>query len=267
MAVMDAVAQAAFFRTQLGATLPPLQVAAFEADLVRANLEFMDPALQQVAAAAAAAGSPPHDARKAVWAEYHRRVAEVDRLFPVFFTFESAWRALTGEVLKARYGGSDAWWHPVRAAVQAGAGSVRLGFLGGVPARNDVIRRVENLLRNQPPSSRAALATSYDLVGAGTLGDVGWFIDNHWGAVASVFSAPAGGAPTSTQFAALFRRVREARNDAYHHRPVPSPKKVVDAAERLLDLIDVHLGTRVAAVAASTPAPFAFALPLQPRHR
>ena len=267
MAVMDAAAQKAFFRTRLGATLPPLQVTAFEADLVRANLEFMDPALQQVAAVTMAAGSPPRDARRAVWTEYHRRVTEVDRLFPVFFTFESAWRALTAEVLKARYGGTDAWWHPVRAAVQRSAASTRLGFLGGVPARNDVIRRVENLLGNQLPAARAALATSYDLIGAGTLGDVGWFIDNHWSAVTSVFSAPAGGTPTSAQFAALFRRVREARNDAYHHRPVPNPQKVVDAAERLLDLIDVHLETRVAAIATSASAPFAFAVPVQPRHR
>lgn len=263
---MDASAQATFFGNKLGATLPPLRIAAFERDLLTANLALMDAALQQVAATARTVGASPRDARAAVWAEYDRRVADIQRLFPVFFTFESAWRTLSAAVLRQRYGGDDGWWHPVRAAMAAGSGVSRVGYLGGVPARNEVVRRVENILRNQPTADLHRMATSYDLLEVCTLGDVSWMIDRHWSAVASTFSATALPAPTSAIFADLFRRVREARNDAYHHRPVSDGQKVIAAAERLLDLVDVHLGARVATTSSAALGAFAFAVLRQPRH-
>lgn len=268
MAMMTAAQQVQVFRDGLGTVLPSLQVDVFAADLLRTNLNVMDAALKAVAATVRAAGKPPRDARAAVWAEYHRRVAEVAQLLPVLFTFESAWRTVSAEVLKARYGGVDGWWHPVRAAMHPGGRAAPVPALGGVPARSDVVRRVERMLSMVGGPVQATLSSSYDLLEAGSLKDVEWLVDAHWSTFASTFSPAAiGGPPTSAQFGALFRRVRLARNDAYHHRTVSDRQKVVDAAERLLDLVDVHLGDRVAATTGSRLFPFAFAVARQPRHR
>ena len=43
-------------------------------------------------------------------------------------------------------------------------------------------------------------------------------------------------------------RVRKARNDAYHHRVVEGRTEVVSAAERFVDLLNIHLGDREAGI-------------------
>ena len=264
MPVMNARQQADFFRTQLGSSLPPLQVREFEADLLHVNLNVMDAALQQVAATARTAGKPPRSARGAVWASCNRSVAEINQLFPVFFIFESAWRAVLSEVLKARYGGSDTWWHPIRAAMHSDGRGIT--SLEGAQVSNDVVRRVVNMLKRQNAAQLSTLTSSYNLIEASILSDVEWLIERHWSMVASLFSLSLDPRPTSSQFTALFKRVREARNDAYHHRIVSNRQRAVDAAEKLLDLINVHLGSQATAIAAAGPAPFRFNVVRVPRH-
>lgn len=262
---MDSVEQVRFFRSRLGRILPGLQADLFAADLTRANLDVMDAALKQVAAAATAAGSPPRDARAAVWAEYDRRLAEIAQLFPVFFTFESAWRSLMAVLLAGHYGADD-WWQPIRASVLAGRPASTVAMLGGAPARPEVVDTVARMLRPMG-RSLAHVSGSYGLLQAGTLGNVETLIERHWSTVRSALrTTTAVGSPTLAQFMVMFGRVRNARNDAYHHRVVAQRVRVVAAAETLLDLVDVHLGDHVVRVEAVHPAPFTLQVGREPRH-
>src|ERR1700735_3244146 len=252
------------FTTRLGAVQPPAQIDLFSADLMHANLDLMNAALKE-ACAIAARGSAPRNAREAVLALYNIKIAEVSQLFPLFFVFESAFRSFTAARLAIVYD-DDQWWRPVRDAVTSGSSLRALHRLGGQAARRDVTDTVAHLIRGMGPAA-ARIATSYDLLEGGTLAHVERLINSHWSQIDHVLRHnPAAPKLTAAAFMDLFRVVRTARNDAYHHRSVAHRPRVVAIAERLLDMLDISLNARMTRIGAAAISPLSFALPIKARH-
>jgi hypothetical protein len=263
--MMTADEQLEFYRTRFGRLVTSAQRQRFWSDLSRSNLDVMSAALRQAEAAAKRANRPPTDVRLAVLAQYERIAGSMSQLFPVFFIFESAWRSYVAVALKAIYG-SDDWWHGVRDAVAGGSDTSPITVLGGRQASTELVRTVTHVLTGV--RGCGGLETTYELVEESSLGHLGKLIEGHWGSIAAGLNgATPAGPPTWSRFEPLWRRVRQARNDAYHHRVVSDRTKVVAAAEQLLDLLDVHLGSRWSGVTGVTLNPPAFALPMQARHQ
>ncbi|KHA63108.1 hypothetical protein [Sphingomonas sp. Ant20] len=261
---MQAEAQLQFYRTRFGRIPTRLQLDQFRTDLARLNLDVMAAALRQTERIAQDRKRPPQDVRLAVLGQYDRLVASIGQLFPVFFAFESAFRSYAAARLSLIYGSED-WWHGVRDAVASGAPVSTITDLNGRSAIPEVVMVVSRILSASPQRDR--LATTYDLIEEATVGQVERLIERHWTDMATPFSDTAAlGVPTSAVFVALFSRVRRARNDAYHHRLVPNAHAAVSAAEQLLDLLDIHLGTRVAPIMTAQPPQLSFAVFKEARH-
>ncbi len=262
--VMNPSDLAEIFRTRLGATQPKLQIELFDADLMRSNLDLMDASLKEARAIAVRAGAP-QNARDAVMALYNVKLAELSQLFPIFFLFESAFRTFTAARLKAIYG-DDQWWRPIRDALTMNRDLRRLHRLGNLPARRDVVDTVAHLL-NGMGRGAARVTTSYDLLEGGTLAHVERLIASHWSAVDQALRHnPTQAKLTGTTFNNLFKLVRNARNDAYHHRSVQHRARVVVIVEQLLDLLDMSLTLHVTAVEKAPIAKLNFSIAVEPRH-
>ncbi|WP_343698943.1 hypothetical protein [Caulobacter sp.] len=252
------------FRYRLGGTRPVLEVERFEADLYRSNHALMKAALLEAQSIAARLG-PAKDVRAAVLALYDTRLAEIAQMFPVFFVFESAYRAFTAARLTAVYG-DDLWWDPVRQALLAKSDPQSVPALGGRPAKRDVIDALSHLLKGLKDPGMRQLRGTYDLLEAGTLTHVGRLISSHWTDIEPVFSQSGPLPLTSANFSDQFNKVRNARNDAYHHRLIRDRVKVAAIVERLLDLLDVHLGDRLDRLAKVQVAGLPVHVPQVPRH-
>lgn len=262
--MMQADRQLEFFRTRFGRMPTKLQLDIFRADLARLNLDIMSAALKQAEAVVQSTKRPPRDVRLAVLAQYEWIVASIGQLFPVFFIFESAWRSYSAARLSLIYGG-DHWWHDVRDAIAQKRDPLLVTKLGGFHAKREVVILVSRILA--PVPSPATLTTTYDLMAESTLAHVEKLIGRHWTDMASPFSGPARlNVPTLGRFEALFTKVRRARNDAYHHRTVSDRAGVVSAVEQLLDLLDLHLGDRVASLGAVQLPALSFKLTKEARH-
>lgn len=261
---MDPSNLAEIFRTKLGAIQPKLQIELFDADLMRSNLDLMNASLQEARAITARAGAPKN-ARDAVMALYNVKLAELSQLFPVFFLFESAFRTFTAARLKTVYG-DDQWWKPIRDSLAANRDLRRLHRLGNQPARRDVVDTVAHLLTGMGVGA-TRVVTSYDLLEGGTLAHVERLIDAHWSAVDQVLRHdPTQAKLTGRTFTDLFKVVRNARNDAYHHRSVQHRARVVAIAEQLLDMLDMSLRAHVIAVEKAPMPQLTFAVAEEPRH-
>jgi hypothetical protein len=261
---MQADQQLEFFRTRFGRIQPKLQLETFKLDLARLNHDVMSAALRQAEAIAQSTKRAPSNARLAVLGQYQRITASIGQLFPVFFLFESAWRSYVAMRLSLVYGG-ETWWHDIRDAVAQGADPSRVTLLGGKPAKPEVVTITSRILSAAPLPGD--LSTTYDLIAEAGLGQVGRLIERHWMDMSMPFSSTAAlGLPTLEKFESLFAKVRNARNDAYHHRVVSERMGVVQAAEQLLDLLNIHLGDRVKGINDVQLQPLTFTVFKEVRH-
>ncbi|MEY2926439.1 MAG: hypothetical protein RL367_916 [Pseudomonadota bacterium] len=255
---------AEIFRTCLGATQSAIEVDLFAAELTRANLDLVAAALAEARVIAALAGPPIHP-RDAIMSLYTAKLAELAQLFPVFFVFESAFRAFTSARLAIAYG-DDQWWAPVRDALERNHNLRSLQRLGKRPATRDVVDTVAHLLRGMGPGA-AGVASSYDLLEGGTLAHVERLIYSHWTIIDQGLRHPLARPPlTASSFRNLFKIVRLARNDTYHHRSVQHRPRLVTTSELLLDMLDISLDARMTALAKIQPPPLTFSIPVAPRH-
>lgn len=249
----------AFYQHRLGRLITRQQLQIFEADVSRLNHNVLAAALRATEAFATKFNRPPQNPRQAVLAHYERLSSAIAQLFPVFYLFESSFRPYVAKRLVVIHGG-EGWWHEVRDQVSHDPSPPQVTTLGNKPARGEVVRTLAHALRAIP--SRDDLTTTYELLELATLGHLEALIDLHW----TDMSTPFSGATTSSEFRQLFAKVRKARNDAYHHRVVADRNGVVSAAERLVDLLDVHLGNRLTGMANVQLPPLTFSIKPQPRH-
>lgn len=256
--------QLEFFRTRLGRLQPKAVLDAFNTDLARTNLDVMWAALRDTEALVQQTKRAPKDPRAAVLARYERAAASIAQLFPVFFVFESAWRTYVSTRMVLIHGG-EGWWYEVRDLIKQGVSVPEVATLGTRPARGEVVRTLVHILSGT--ARPADLTTTFELLEVASLKHLEVLIDRHWSDMAHPFtSTPLLGRPTSDRFRNLFVRVRKARNDAFHHRVVSGREEVVNAAEQLLDLLDIHLGERVTGISGVHLAPLTFKALAEARH-
>lgn len=256
--------QLEFFKTKLGKTQPKLPLGLFEKDIMRCNLDVLWAALKAEESFVQRMKRANPDSRAAVLRNYHVTSALIAQLYPVFFVFESAWRTYVATCLDEIYG-TDDWWHGVRDLVAQGADPMSVATLGRLPARSLVTKEVGYILSTVALPS--GLESTYALTNHATMKSLEILIDSHWREMSVPFTATMSlGKPTSSVFQALFKRVRDARNQAFHQRVVTDRGAAVKAAEQLMDLLDVHLGDRVKAIAEATVAPLEFTVIREARH-
>ncbi|WP_156527612.1 hypothetical protein [Bradyrhizobium stylosanthis] len=232
------------FNTRLGRVPMRAESELFAADLARTSHELLEPALRELAAKAAT--SPlGRDLRDQTLAVFHRKLAEQSRLFPLFFIFETAFRAFVAARMETIYRRDD-WWRPIEAEIAANRNPTALSTLYGVRVPRDMVRTVEHILREAASTRRHTFSTGYQVIAAGTMAHVGKLIEQHWAEMVSVFNSAhrvrPQGRMTSSEFRQHFTLVRHARNDLYHHRAVPRQTRVVEVIDELISMLDLDLG-------------------------
>lgn len=258
-----------FFQNHLPFTPTPSQVALFEADLAVVSPYIMEAALKEVAAGKALLNRPFKEWRQAIFGVYHRKVSEHAQLFPVFHSFETAFRSLVAVELEAFYQRPD-WWMPVHQALRSGNSAKTITWIGRKSISKDTAHLIGQIIyaiegdRLQRPIV-AGLANGYLFAERCDLSHVGQLIIEHWSVFVPKFTRGTRRL-SQNDFKAKFNRVRDARNDIYHHKSLARMTSVVDAAEDLLDYLNLSLDFVVAQIEGSSPTPLSFALPVQPRH-
>lgn len=226
--------------------------------------------MREAAAGRALLNKSFNERRAAIFAIYNRKVAEQGQLFPIFHTFETAFRSQIAVALEAHYDRID-WWAPVYARMMDGdADAVGITFIGRQQVgRNTVgeltklVRSIEGerLNRNVLPN----IENGYKLLDHLEMSWIGRLVTDHW----SVFEPSFRSLPhkmTRGDFGSKFAKIRDARNDIYHHKPTARTKAVVSAAEELLDRIGICLRfhfDRISEAQLSSPP---FAVEINARH-
>lgn len=255
------------FNTRLGSVPTRAESELFSADLARTSHELLKSALSEMEGRAAKT-ILSRDLRSQTIAIFHRKLAEQSRLFPLFFVFETAFRAYVATRLEAIYT-TDQWWKPIEAEIVARRTPVSLGKIHGVSMPRPTVRTIEHILVGAAASNHATFSSGYDVVAAGTMAHVGKLIEQHWSEMVYAFSPKhklrSQGRMTSLEFKQLFTLVREARNDLYHHRAVSRQRRVVGVIEELLDVLDLNIGDIYAKVNVAPLNPLSFKVPMEPR--
>jgi hypothetical protein len=252
------------FNTRLGRVPMRAESELFAADLARTSHELLGAALREMTAKAATS-TPGRDLRNQTLAVFHRKLAEQSRLFPLLFIFETAFRAYVAARLETIYA-TDDWWKPIEAEIVASRDPTELLSLHGVRVPRSMLRTVEHILRDAAARGRLTFSTGYDVVAAGTMAHVERLIGQHWSEMVSAFNPMhlirPQGRMTSSEFCQLFKLVREARNDLYHHRVVHRQKRVMEIIEELMSMLDLDIGEIHAKMASVPLNPLPFS-PLQ----
>jgi hypothetical protein len=232
-----------FFVNYLPFTPTPKQIALFQVDLALVSPFLMEAALREVKAGTAGTllTHTPNQWRPEIFKIYNRKVAEQAQLFPVFHSFETAFRSTVAVNLERHYK-HPRWWVGINNAVLGGKPPHTVTQVSGVTVTRDAAdaigRVVESL--NAGPNPPDAFNNGYEFVECCDLGHIGQLIQYHWPVFSPLF-VQGGNRLTAHTFRKKFNRVRNARNDIYHHKSVARLKKVVSTAEELLDYLNFSL--------------------------
>lgn len=258
-----------FFQKDLNFTPTAGQVDQFELDLALVSPSLMRAALKEAKAGTALQNGNFAEKRAAILAIYYRKVAEHAQLFPIFHTFETAFRSLVAVEMESIYGMPN-WWLPIFNVLRKGNPAHSITQIRGVPISKNTANRIgaiifaiegEKLQRN----IIGALADGYEFVELCDLSHISGLITHHWSHFGPrFFSAPR--VMTQQEFGAKFVKVREARNDIYHHKSIARMTDVVSSAEELLGRLNCSLRFAYGKITASRVAAPKFAIPDLAQH-
>ena len=233
-----------FFEHHLQFTPTAGQIDRFERDLHRVSPDLMAAALKEAAANRGLIGRSFDAQRAAILTIYYRKVAEHAQLFPIFHTFETAFRSTVAVELESHYARA-AWWRPVRTALLRGDPARSVAHLHGVNLSKDAAHLIGQIIYSIEGDSfqRSQLGSvedGYAFTELCDLSHIGELIAQHWSVFSPRYFRP-GKTMTLQEFTGKFRTVREARNQVYHHRSVAQMRSIVVAAEHLLDRLGCSL--------------------------
>lgn len=256
-----------FFTDYLPFTPTSRDVEMFKRDLRLVSPFIMLAALKEVSNAPALRCRPIPDWREAIFKVYSRKVAEHAQLFPVFHSFETAFRSTVAVGLEDFYKQND-WWMPVKNDL-ASTGAPRSHIhIHGRQISSDTTFLIKKIISDIELKSKvdlSKLADGYEFLEYCSLNHVKELILDHWHTFRVRFRR--GKVPMSQRdFSAKFYRVINARNDIYHHKSVAGLKDVVNTAEELLDNLNYSLGFATHKIGSSTPKALNFNIPVGKRH-
>ena len=257
-----------FFQQHLPFCPTPRQVDGFKADLSLVSPFLMEAALMEVRAGTRGYRviHRPDEWRAAIFSVYNRKVAEHSQLFPIFHSFEIAFRSTVAVALEAHYQ-HKRWWRAIYNELQRGGRAKNISTIGPVPIGHRAAWRIGQIMReidgvDLSGTSIAGLNNGYEFMDCCDLNHAKQLIEEHW----SIF-APRFAPLTLNDFSAKFDRVREARNKVYHHKSVARRTAVIAAAEELLDHLQFSLRFVYGKINGCRPQAPTFSRAIEPRHR
>lgn len=209
----------------------------------------------------------PNEWRAAIFTVYNRKVAEHAQLFPIFHSFEIAFRSTLAVELERHYRHAR-WWVAIYNELRAGRNPKNITQVGGVPINRHAAYRIGQIIRDiDGPDLRRGVVPSlgkgFEFMRECDLIHIRQLVEEHWTPISAVYSLG-----TLNDFTAKFDRVRDARNEVYHHKSVAGMTAVIHAAEELLDRLHFSLQFVYHKVSSCTPQAPTFLLPIEPkRHR
>ncbi len=242
------------------------QIADFQADLALVSPFLMEASLIEVRAGTLGyvLVYRPSEWRAAIFKVYNRKVAEHAQLFPIFHSFETAFRSTAAVALERHYR-HPRWWRGVFEAVRKGQPAKSVTRVGDVPMTKRAAFIIGKIIEANDLTAVAKFK-SYEFVECSDLSHIGQLIVEHWDVFQGFFKR-ATPPYTTADFNAKFDRVRNARNDVYHHKSVARMSDVVATAEELLDQLDFCLSFVFQKVSGTTPTRPSFSVAVEPRHR
>lgn len=211
----------------------------------------------------------PQDWRSEIFSVYNRKVAEHAQLFPIFHTFETAFRSTVSVQLEDHYQHSR-WWRGIYEQLRKGQSAKTINQISGIRLAPDAAHLIGQIIyaidgdrfQNNLVGN---FANGYEFVECCDLHHIRQLIEKHWNIFSIKFDRGAIKL-TLNDFHQKFDRVREARNDVYHHKSVARLTNVVATAEEILDYLNCSATFVYKKITESTVTPLAFSIPVESRH-
>jgi hypothetical protein len=247
-----------FFVNHLNFTPTAGDILLFERDLAVVSPSLMRASLAEIRNTQPMQSGRARDWREAIYRVYNRKVAEHAQLFPLFHSFETAFRSVTAVTLENHYQ-QPKWWAPFEVALKTGAHAKTITKIGAIGISTDVAvamtYMVDDLIRKKV--SLTALTNGYELLTETDLSRVGALIFHHWPIFKPFFVRKS--VPLSrAHFMTKFDRVRDARNSVYHHKSFAGFTDCYQSAEDLMAYLSFPLERIHAKIAAAKCAPPAY---------
>jgi hypothetical protein len=210
------------------------------------------------------------DWRPAIFQVYNRKVAEHAQLFPIFHSFETAFRSIVAATLEDHYA-EKIWWGPIDRQIRAKKRAGAIRKIGQRKITSDTANAIAQLIfaidgPELKRNSVGGLANGFQFLECCDLAHVARLIEEHWTIFAPMFVRNKNRLSLS-HFKTKFRIVREARNDVYHHKSVARMTGVVTNAEDLLDYLGFSLRFVFDKVMDTAPQEPRFVIAIEKRHR
>jgi hypothetical protein len=261
-----------FFVEDLPFTPTARQIDLFQSDLALVSPYLMEAALKEVKAGTIgnALKYRPDEWRAQIFTVYNRKVAEHAQLFPIFHTFETAFRSTVAVILEDHYRCPD-WWQGIYAQLRKGNAAANVTEISKVRISKDAAHLIGEIIYTIDGESLQrqtvrGFANGYQLLENCELVHTRQLVEEHWSVFGPRFRRGVTKL-TVADFRNKFDRVRNARNDIYHHKSIPKLANVVAAAEDLLDYLNCAVGFVYAKIKDSKPVPPTFVVAIEPRHK
>lgn len=257
----------------LQARPPKDQIQAISLFMPGANIELLQHSMKELRSVAKRKDQTDLPTR--LHKVYHRKLAEQASIYPVLHVFESAYRTRLAFWMEEHFR-TARWWNPhlkrLRELEQVGGKVKPVDEINNVAVSASAARVIENFIRNVEGDrlDRGILdtASGHQALSLAKMSDIEELMYELWPAFKhNLPSVLPNGLPLDQAvFKGKFKRVRDARNQAYHHREVVKRTEIIVVAEELLDLIDIHLCSALDYVAHSGIKVPASTITRAPRH-
>lgn len=219
----------------------------FDADMRSMNPALLADALREGIALHKRRVQPTQDQRRSIHQIYARKVKELSSLYPFIFAVENGLRSALADRSAAKFGRVD-WWVLIRDARAIGLDHTSFPRIGTTTVNSGfvqaVFRAFETMTNPLHIHSIAGNERSDEFYYTLSLGDLWTILRHDWEMTRTMFCSDKelGMKLTFTAFNDTMRVIKDARNDIYHSNPTSHRTQVVEACERLLNGLNVHLG-------------------------
>ncbi len=219
----------------------------FDADMRSMNPALLINALKEGIAVHKRQIQPARDQRRSIHQIYARKVKELSSLYPFIFAVENGLRSALADRSAVKFGRMD-WWMLIRDARAAGRDHMSFPHIATVPVSSAFVQAVfhafETMTNPLHLSSVAGPDRTDEFYYTLSLGNLWTILRHDWNLTRSMFCSDEemGMKLDVKTFNDTMRVIKNARNEIYHSNPISNRTKVVEACERLLDGLNVHLG-------------------------
>lgn len=223
-----------------------------ETDLLNADMRTLNPTLLRDAIREATEtrrlrAVPPTEQRQLLHQIYTRKIKEFSSLYPFVFAVENSLRSALAEHSAAKFGGMH-WWTLIRDARDRGQTPHAFANIWTVPVSLAFVKAVwrafDNVTNPVHVQGMSGPDRTDEFYYCLSLGDLWGILSSDWTMTRGMFCSDAelGLKFNRKTFEDTMRVIKEARNELYHSNPIKDRTKVVEACERLLNGLNVHLG-------------------------